>query len=325
MNNEKVIILIIDHQKTYVEIFRNILSPFYEVIVSQNGQEALETAVTETPGIILLDVALPGDSPEITGFGILKRLKKADVVKNIPVIVVTELTSVKEQEKSFSLGAVDYITKPFVSSILLARLRTHVQIIRKIRAIEQAGLIDVLTNLPNRRSFEERFALEWDRAIREKSPISILFMDMDKFKSFNDQYGHTFGDLIIQTSGAIYKRTLKRATDFVSRWGGDEFIIILPNTDSTGACGIARKICRDIANTAIPSIDGTDVLITISIGIHSETPSRGDDPAIFMDKADKALYNAKKSGRNRYCLYGFDCTEDCAKDCTESYSENCAE
>ena len=298
MNNDRLKILVVDDEELYTSILEYVLSPSYDIITAESGEKALEIAANSKPDLILLDAVMP----DISGFEVLKKLKDNIVTQNIPVIFITALNNDEDEEMGFFLGAIDYITKPFVNSVMLARIRTHVQIIKHIRTIEQTGLVDALTNLPNRRGFDERFALEWERATREKVPISLLFMDMDRFKHYNDTYGHPFGDFLIQFSGEVYKKTLKRATDFVSRWGGDEFVILLPNTNSEGACEVAEDIRNNIATSVIPCGDGT-VSATVSIGVCSLTPTLDSDPNDFMGKTDKALYAAKKGGRNRYHLY----------------------
>ncbi|MCL2108263.1 MAG: diguanylate cyclase [Oscillospiraceae bacterium] len=294
--NPKIKILIADDEKIYTGILEYILSTAYDVSVVENGEAALFVASETLPDIVILDMNLP----DIQGFALLEQFKENDLTKEIPLICMTMSNNVKDEEKAFALGAADYVTKPFVNSIMLARIRTQAQSVRQIRALQRAGINDSLTNLPNRRGFDERLAVEWERAVREGTPISLLFMDMDDFKAYNDAYGHTFGDLLIQTAGRIYKAALQRATDFVARWGGDEFAVLLPGTDSNGACEIASKILHNMRNSRISWIDGVEVCATVSIGVNTAFPSRGDAPAAFVDAADRALYAAKERGRDGF-------------------------
>lgn len=182
-------------------------------------------------------------------------------------------------------------------------LEAAAEIVERIKILQQAGINDSLTGLPNRRGFEERLAVEWERAIREQTPISLLFIDIDDFKTYNDACGHAFGDLLIKEAAKVFKQTLQRAIDFTARWGGDEFAVLLPATDSNGACEIASKVLRNMQNNAVLHSDGRAVNITVSIGIGTVFPRPSDEPSAFLEKADKALYSAKEAGRNRYCLH----------------------
>jgi len=158
---------------------------------------------------------------------------------------------------------------------------------------------DQLTGIPNRRSFDNRLDLEWERAIREKDPISILMIDVDKFKTYNDTFGHQQGDAALKTVSAAIKQSLNRSTDFTARWGGEEFIVLLPNTDSSGAVSIAERIRVSVENADIPCNDDQGRKVTISIGISSGRPEKHTKVSDFILNADDALFKAKKAGRNR--------------------------
>ena len=170
-----------------------------------------------------------------------------------------------------------------------------------IRTIESLSMTDQLTQIPNRRNFEERLAQEWNRAIRSKEPISILFVDVDKFKNYNDTYGHLQGDAALKAVANEFSRSLRRSADFVARWGGEEFAVLLPGTESDQAFALADKIREQIAGTQIPLDDGQMTNITISIGISSLTPALDSSVDDFICCADDALYTAKHEGRNRVC------------------------
>ena len=165
------------------------------------------------------------------------------------------------------------------------------------------SMSDQLTGLPNRRSFDNRLDLEWQRGMRDKTPVSVLMMDIDKFKTYNDTFGHHQGDVTLQVVADTIKQTLKRSSDFAARWGGEEFVVLLPNTDSTGALGVAEKIRSSIENTQIPCDDERGRKATISIGVNTHTPEPDFLIGDFMSAADIALYQAKETGRNRVCLY----------------------
>ena len=163
---------------------------------------------------------------------------------------------------------------------------------------------DQLTGLPNRRSFDNRIDIEWNRAMRDKAPISILLMDIDKFKAYNDAFGHQQGDVALRTVANAIKWSLSRSTDFAARWGGEEFVILLPSTHSSGAGIVAEKIRESVENMVIPSNDERSERTTISIGIHTLIPSKDCLICEFISAADSALYEAKITGRNRVCHHG---------------------
>ena len=168
------------------------------------------------------------------------------------------------------------------------------------------GMRDQLTGIPNRRSFDYRVNWEWKRAIREKSPLSILMIDVDKFKNYNDSFGHQQGDVALQTIAKTIKQTVKRMIDFVARWGGEEFIVLLPTTDSAGAICVAEKIRAEIENMIIPCADERGNKITISIGVSTQIPTAHNSHEHTISMADSALYKAKEAGRNRAVYLGDD-------------------
>jgi diguanylate cyclase (GGDEF)-like protein len=238
--------------------------------------------------------------PDISGFDVLSRLKETQSTQNIPVIIITGLSGEDDEERGFFLGAVDYITKPFKNGIVRARVGTQMQVLRHIRTIERLGLIDPLTDIANRRSFDDHFDLEWRRAARDKLPISFLMMDIDKFKNYNDTYGHPQGDVLLQNIARIFASAARRPSDLAARLGGEEFGILLPDTDAADALIIAEKIRAETEAMRIPTADGkTITTATISIGATTIYPGENDKPKDFLSKADENLYTAKTTGRNR--------------------------
>jgi diguanylate cyclase (GGDEF)-like protein len=286
-------ILIIDDEKHNIDVLNEILSPMYEVLISKDGLNGIKMAKEIVPDLILLDIIMP----DMSGFEVIQTLKGFDITRRIPVIFITGLDSYKDEEKGLLLGAADYITKPFRNAIVKARVKTQLQVVEYIRAIERLGMMDALTDLPNRRSFDKQLQNEWGRAKREKTPISIMVIDIDKFKVFNDTYGHAQGDVVLQYVAKVFKNTLKRPSDYVARWGGEEFVIILPHTDVEGALVISELLRSNVEKLKIPYDNGF-LSVTVSIGLNCEVPPRYSYPAEFMSKADKALYAAKEAGRN---------------------------
>ena len=291
-------ILITDDEKTNLDILGGILSPFYNILIARNGPRALELAMEHKPDLILLDVLMPG----MSGFEVITKLRESDITDKIPVIFITGLASIEDEEKGFSLGAVDYITKPFKKAIVKARVNTHIKIVDHLRTIELIGLIDPLTKISNRRGFENRLSAEWGRAFREKTPISILMMDVDRFKDYNDTYGHQQGDVALKTFAEVSSKTLMRPVDFSARWGGEEFVILLPDTEIDGAVEVAERVRKNTEVSVVYTEDGVETKLSLSIGVNSMIPDEDSSIEHFIKKADQALYKAKESGRNRYVI-----------------------
>ena len=288
-------LLIVDDEMSNLRVLTHILGSDYTIYTAKSGENAMEKAVEYMPDLILLDIIMP----EMDGYEVLAELKKMDAVKKIPVIFITGLDSTEDEERGLSLNAADYISKPFTPTIVKLRVRNQIQIINQLCTIERLSMIDQLTGIPNRRSFDERVNAEWKRAIREVTPISIMVIDVDKFKNYNDTYGHQQGDVALQSVANVFSRSLKPSSDFAARWGGEEFTVLLPNTPLDGALEIAENIRLNIEAMEIPHDDGSKSKVTASIGVTTRMPTQDSKVSAFISIADKALYDAKAAGRNR--------------------------
>ncbi|GHT01511.1 hypothetical protein AGMMS50276_29670 [Synergistales bacterium] len=287
-------VLIVDDERTNLMLLNQILSPKYTVFTAKSGKEALNRVEKEPPDLILLDIMMPN----MSGFDVLKQLKEDPATQDIPVIIITGLTGTDDEEKGFSLGAVDYITKPFKDRIVKARVSTHMQILDQIRTLERLGFNDPLTKIANRRNFGRRFALEWRKAMREQRPVSFLMIDIDKFKNYNDLYGHTQGDILLKSIAKILSDNAG-PSHLAARVGGEEFGLLLPNINETGAMSIAEKVRIDVATARVPSANGTLTNATISIGVITTFPAENCSSRDFISKAYENLLTAKATGRNR--------------------------
>ena len=292
-------ILIVDDEKSNLMVLTHLLSREYTIYTARDGQDAINKARKLLPDLILLDIIMP----EMDGYDALAALKKSDETRAIPVIFITGLDSGEDEEKGLALKAADYISKPFRSAIVKLRIRNQVQIVNQLRTIERLSMIDQLTGIANRRSFDNRLNMEWRRAIREKTAISLLMIDVDKFKKYNDTYGHQQGDVLLQAVADVYCRTLKRPGDFAARWGGEEFAILLPASDMNGALTVAEDIRANVENEVIVCPDGEATKVTVSIGVNTKDPNTNCSIDSFISGADSALYAAKGRGRNRVCQY----------------------
>ena len=292
-------ILIVDDQKTNIIALTNILNEEYKVYAVIDSWEAVETAEEDMPDLILLDIVMP----KMDGYEVIAALKNSEKARDIPVIFITGLDSADAEEKGLALGAVDYISKPFHAPIVKIRVQNQIKLLEQYRTIERLSMLDQLTELPNRRSFESRLNLEWGRALREQTPISMLMIDIDKFKNYNDTHGHQQGDAALVAVADMFGAVLKRPGDFAARWGGEEFIVLLPNTNTEGALDVAEQLRGFVEEMEIPCTGGLTTKVTLSIGINTRIPGHTFTMDEFIKYADEALYEAKAKGRNRVCLY----------------------
>ncbi|MCL2485930.1 MAG: diguanylate cyclase [Endomicrobia bacterium] len=292
-------VLVADDEDMNRKILSGILSPEYTVYTASDGRMALEMALEHRPDLILLDIIMP----ELNGFEVLAELKKSEVTQDIPVIFISGLDSSRDERKGLALKAADYITKPFSVDIVKLRVRNQIQIVNQLRTIEALSNTDKLTNIPNRRCFDNRLNVEWGRAVRNKTFINILLVDIDKFKILNDAYGHLQGDLVLKAVAEILRQVVSRSTDIVARYGGEEFAVLLPETNVEGALIVAEKMRSKIEQAEFHCKDGSVIRVTVSIGINTQIPEKGASITDALAKADKALYNAKESGRNKVCKY----------------------
>ncbi|GHV38815.1 hypothetical protein AGMMS49546_09840 [Spirochaetia bacterium] len=290
-------ILVVDDETSNLMVLHKILSADYTVFTAKSGEEALSRIEVDAPDLILLDIVMPG----IDGFEVLRRLKDAPETKSIPVIIITGLDNDDDEEKGLLMGAVDYITKPFKNAIVCARVRTHIQLVRQLRMIERLGLVDPLTDIPNRRCFNERLAIEWRRSVRDNLSISFMMMDLDKFKTYNDTYGHPQGDRLLKAAAGIFSAAARRSGDLAARLGGEEFGILLPDTGLEGALSIAEEVRAHVEALRVPAPDGTVTTATVSIGVASLVPNKESVSGDLISRADELLYQAKETGRNRVC------------------------
>ena len=289
-------IFVVDDNNTSLLAAKLALDETYRTYALPSASGMFKLINKITPDLILLDVEMPG----MDGFEAIKILKANEKYKDIPVIFLTIKDDEDSEHIGFDLGAVDYIMKPFSKTVIKARIATHLKTVEYIRLIEKLSLIDELTNLPNRRYFDNELLKHWKHAIRDKEHLSVLIIDADHFKNFNDTYGHQQGDEALYNLAHVISSSVRRAHDFVARWGGEEFTVIMPNTNSDGAYAVAEIIRKNVENSSIVRINDPSktLSITISVGGNSIIPTNDSSIEEFMSSADKALYKAKNSGRN---------------------------
>jgi len=289
-------ILIVDDTRLNIKIMTDILADDYKIFYATSGKEALEIAMTQSLDLILLDIIMP----EMDGYEVCKRLKSDPQTQNVPLIFISAMTNIEDETKGLELGAIDYIFKPVTAPILKARVKNHLELKRYRDILEKQSFMDGLTGIANRRYFDEVFDKEWRRALRSGEILSLIFIDIDFFKKYNDYYGHLAGDDCLRQVGNTLKNSLKRAGDLVARYGGEEFVIVLPSTSITDAARVGEKVRRNIESMQVAhQMSEASPYVTVSVGIAAVVPKINMVPASLLEKADKALYQAKRQGRNR--------------------------
>ncbi|MBN1777566.1 MAG: diguanylate cyclase [Clostridiales bacterium] len=296
-SSERPTILVVDDAKENVSVLAELLRSDYKIRAATSGEKALDICFSDNPpDLILLDIIMPG----IDGYEVCMRLKEASQTKSIPVIFVTGKINEEEEIRGFNMGAVDYIKKPYNSVIVKARVSMHLELKRYRDRLENFSYLDGLTGISNRRKFDEYLDSTWNLAVRVSMPVSMVMMDIDFFKQYNDHYGHQGGDECLVKIAQVLSKTLVRKTDFLARYGGEEFVCILPNTDADNAFIIAEKMRQNVMSLKIPhAFSDVEEIVTISAGVATKFPAKNVSSAGLVEEADKALYKSKESGRNK--------------------------
>jgi diguanylate cyclase (GGDEF)-like protein len=261
-----------------------------------SGADGLKMAETLAPDLILLDV----DMPDPNGFEVCRRLKLNEVLANTPIVFLTGAGTTEEKIRGLELGALDYITKPFDPAELRARVRAALRLKFMMDLLARKAQIDALTGLWNRRYFDQRFEAELSLACRGKRPLAVLMIDLDRFKSINDNHGHPAGDEMLRRIAQVLAQSV-RTEDVVCRYGGEEFAIIAPGI-SSGAADLSERL-RAVVERHEVMIAGKRVPMTVSIGWAASVAQPDQS---LLQSADAALGRAKKAGRNRVESGGVD-------------------
>ena len=297
---KKPTLLIVDDISINIQMLSDLLKDDYIIKIAKNGKKALEIVRADnTVDLILLDVIMP----EMDGYEVCKALKNDSLTQNIPVIFVTSNDSLEDEEYGLNLGAVDYIRKPFHPMIVKIRVRNHINLKLKSDMLEELSMLDGLTHIPNRRYFNDRYEQEYKECLRDNKSFVVMMMDIDCFKLYNDNYGHGKGDeALIRVANAL-KENLKRPSDIVARYGGEEFVMITKDISLDGAHQIAETLVRAVRDLNISHLySKTGDTVTISVGVAYKKPEDIFTKEELLERADEAMYKAKKSGKNKYIL-----------------------
>lgn len=289
-------LLIADDQPTNVRALHGLFKDDCDVFMATTGEQTIELCRKELPDLILLDVVMDG----MDGHEVCRRLKADPLTHTIPVIFVTAQTDEADEEYGLSLGAVDFIIKPIKPAIVRARVRAHLSLKMQGDVLRSIALVDGLTGVGNRRKFEEDLDASWRHCMRESLPLSLVMVDVDYFKRYNDRYGHQAGDRCLQVVARTLTQTLRRPYDSVGRYGGEEFACLLPNTPLEAAVSIADRMEESVRGLKLEHLDSSCAgVVTVSVGVATLIPVADVEPYALVDAADRQLYEAKRAGRGR--------------------------
>lgn len=300
MEFKKPTILVVDDMTTTLLLIHDLLKDTYEVKIAKSGTKALE--ILESPNdidLILLDIEMP----DINGYDVCKRIKNNETIKNIPIIFITGRTSQEDEEYGLNLGAIDYITKPFNKAIVKLRIKNYLNLKIKNDMLEKLSMYDGLTNIRNRRFFDETFEKTFSEIKRDKKSLAVLMIDIDFFKPYNDNYGHGQGDETLRKVAKALEKTIKRPSDFVARYGGEEFVILLKDINKDGVEAVANNLLNAIRELKIThEFSKIENYVTISIGASFYNSNSDITKLELLLKADETLYEVKNGGRNNFAI-----------------------
>jgi diguanylate cyclase (GGDEF)-like protein len=303
-----VVLVVDDDEMARDVISRRLERVGYAITTAAEGHEALELIARQQFDLVLLDLNMPG----MSGFQVLQAIRRLHSVTDLPVVMVTSTDDSASIVEALELGANDYVTKPIDFPVALARVRTQLLLRQMVLALEEANaklerlsFLDGLTNIANRRRFDEFLDAEWRRCLRSGQPLSLVLADIDFFKAYNDTYGHEAGDEILKKVAGALAATVSRPADLVARYGGEEFVVVLPVTDESGAQYLAERLRSAVEALGIPHAkSAAGAHVTLSVGVATVVPARETSAASLVETADGALYTAKRGGRNRVIVAG---------------------
>ena len=307
-------ILLVDDDPTVITVLGQVLQEYGRVRFACTGPEALRMLQQFPIDLVMLDIELPG----MNGFEVCTAMKASQQLAEIPVIFITGHDDVEHEVKGLQLGAADFVTKPPRPAQVSARVAMQLRLHEMNKALRKAAATDPLTGIANRRHFDEALQREWLRSQRTGAPLSLLMIDVDYFKAFNDHYGHLEGDQCLRQVASALTRVVHRPADLLARYGGEEFAILLPDTHGRGGCSVARYALQEVRSAqlqhAASPIHGQ---VSISVGVSAFEVHDHDggirrdsliEPRVavteLVDAADQALYAAKAGGRNHARFLG---------------------
>ncbi len=294
--DDALTVLVVDDAEAELETLQELLEPLANVLTARNGTEGLERARLYVPDLVVLDLYLP----DMTGFELLRRLKADVRTEQVPVLFLVGQGQADDRMRCLSLGAADYIGKPLNAPVVEARATAQLRLARYRRQVDELSFLDGLTGVTNRRRFDEALVKESHRAQRSMTQLSVAVVDLDHFKAFNERYGHARGDDALVAVADLLRRSIRRPADLVARHGGEEFVLIMPDTGAASALRLTRALCAGVAALAIPhAASPTASQLTVSIGVATTEVGEDGDGDAVLARALENLARAKAAGRNR--------------------------
>ena len=288
-------LLVVDDDPVNRAVVASYFEDTYEVLQADSGRRALELCRGNPPDILLLDIVMPG----MDGLEVCRTLKEDPDLRDLPVIFITTLGTPHEETQALEAGGVDFIAKPVNPAVVRARVRTHLTLKRQSDLLRSLAFLDGLTGIANRRRFDEYLGTEWRRGLRNQAPFSLLMADIDLFKHYNDHFGHPAGDACLQRVARALAAALRRPQDLLTRYGGEEFACLLPETDRPGARVVGEAMLQAVRTLQLPHEGVGPGFVTVSMGLATLVPGPGSSPDALVALADRELYQAKAEGRNR--------------------------
>ncbi|NMH61085.1 GGDEF domain-containing response regulator [Alteromonas ponticola] len=286
-------IFIVEDDEITLQMLLHNLGKDYHVIGCNNPLDAIRQMKEAQPDLIMLDMEMPS----LSGLELCKQIKTTPQLETLPVVFLTGHDDKETQLKCWEVGCVDFVPKPIVFETLNYRLQTHIKLKLITDRLSTLAMLDGLTNVYNRR-YLENYLKEHDvQEKRDYQVFTLMMLDIDYFKRYNDRYGHQQGDECLRSVAQVLSKTAARNTDFVARYGGEEFILMLPATDDKGAKLVSMNIHQALAKRKHEHADSEVGRVTLSVGCVTAVAPHAITPMI--EEADKLLYEAKQAGRNQ--------------------------
>lgn len=289
-------LLLVDDQRVNIMVLHELFREDCEVFMAMSGEQALQLCRTVSPDVVLLDVCMDG----LDGHEVCRRLKSDPQTMSIPIIFVTGRGAEEDEVRGLELGAVDFIVKPINPVIVRARVNTHLTLKRQNDILRSLALLDGLTGVANRRKFDDELARSWRQSLRDQAELSVIMIDVDYFKRYNDHYGHLQGDRCLQAVAGALEEAINRPYDLLARYGGEEFACVLPNTLLKDAVMVAERMRANVQALQLEHL-GSDIgqFVTVSLGVAAATANNSIAAQALVEEADRRLYQAKQAGRAR--------------------------
>ena len=293
--SKQAVILVVDDQPINIQVIYQILGNQYKILMATSGAQAIKVCTDSMPDLVLMDVLMP----EQDGLETCRQMKAQESIADIPVIFVTAAQQQEEEDACWQAGAVDFIQKPVNANTLRHRVNAHLTLKKQSDLLRSLAFMDGLTHVYNRRYFDQFLQKQLAACNRHQLPLSLLLIDIDHFKLYNDHLGHLAGDDALRRVAAAMKSCCLRPNDLIARYGGEEFVAVLPDTTAQGASMVAEKILTAVTGLAITHPAAQLGIISVSIGIATANQQRGYDSDI-TERADKQLYLTKQRSRNAF-------------------------